>query len=717
MKRIPPKRGMLYYIIKKIRPDIAGKIFLSGEIETIVVGLGRQGVKHAGLMKDFGTTVRAAVAPGKGGSRLHEVIPVYNDVKECLKEHPGIAAASIWHHYSSARDAALELIEAGIPIVILITEGIPQRDVRDILNAAKKKGTFLIGGNTPGVIFPPEGIKIGMLPDVFYPEVTAKDSYGPRGITIISRSGAILYHMSDALSSEGIAQNAVIGAGGDSAGGMTFRDLVPLVSAYKNTDLVVVAGEIGGCQEELLAEDIKKHPEKYPKPIVALISGANAPEGKTMGHAGAIVAHGTDRGTFRSKKRALECAGIPVVNSQQDLIKAVKTKLGGRTYYKTNLYYEDMAKKWEALPGEALWGTYITKVEPDSLVIAGYSLPELIEKASLIETAHILAAGELPSKKTLKELNETAVIAAALPPPGVSWRRGEDISKYLARCLLTDTHTASYAGKEGTAPASVAVFTLGRIAACISKAFNKKGLPIKKLKSIRSFDDILFYAFTGRGKADPDRARMLGAIVTACVDHGVTPPSAQATIIAATTRPAFEVAVAQGVGAITDVHGGAGAKAAEFFLSCIELVKKKGLSRKEAVHTLITEYMGAGRLIEGLGHRIHTRDPRCRSLWKLAGKYSAAGECVEISRIVTDEFRKVRGMDIPINVDGVAGAITADMGLPRDAAKALFVCGRIMGLCAHYFEEITLYPPMRRIDFSKAVYKGSGARKYPRSRR
>ena len=118
-------------------------------------------------------------------------------------------------------------------------------------------------------------------------------------------------------------------------------------------------------------------------------------------------------------------------------------------------------------------------------------------------------------------------------------------------------------------------------------------------------------------------------------------------------------------------------------------------------------------MIEGIGHRIHTKDPRCESLWALAKKYGIAGECVAISRIITHEFEKIRGITIPINVDGVIGAIVSDMGLSEDIAKALFLWGRIAGLSAHYFEEITLHAPMRRIDFSQAVYKGRKLRKFP----
>ena len=350
MKTISSEKGMLFYIIKKIRPRLAERIKETGKIESIVVGLGGQGTRHAGLMKDFGTTITAGIAPGRGGTTILETIPVYNSVRECLKEHPNIAVASIWRHYSTAKNAALEVIESGIPVVVLITEGIPLRDIRDIIVSARKHKTLLIGGNTPGVIFPPEGIKIGMLPDVFYPEEASSDGFGPKGVTIISRSGAILYHMSDALASAGIAQNAVIGVGGDGAIGSTFLDLVPLAMGYENTDLVVIAGEIGGCQEEVLANDIIQHHEKYPKPIVAVLSGAHAPEGKTMGHAGAIVTPGQGYGTFESKKKSLEKAGVKVVNSQYDLIEAVKSKLGGKTYFEIEHYYDKMRTIWESPP-------------------------------------------------------------------------------------------------------------------------------------------------------------------------------------------------------------------------------------------------------------------------------------------------------------------------------------------------------------------------------
>lgn len=712
MQRIPAHKGMLCHLINTARPDLVRKIEQTQQIETIVVGLGRQGTRHAGLMQEFGTTVTAGIASGRGGQRIHETIPVYDTVTDCLEEHPNIAAASIWRHYSTARDATLEVIEAGIPLVVLITEFIPLRDVRDILVAARKHKTILTGGNTPGLIFPPEGIKIGMLPDVFYPEEISPNVFGSKGVTIVSRSGAILYHMSDGLASAGIAQNAVIGVGGDGAIGSTFRKLVPMAMAYENTDIVVVAGEIGGSQEELLAEDIKAHPESYPKPLVALISGAHAPEGKTMGHAGAIVAPGQEYGTFKSKKAALESAGVTVVNSQYDLIKVVKEKLGGKSYFEVPRYYDAMKEKWEEPPKKAAWGTITTKVAPNSLVISGYKLDEIIAHSTLLETAHLLVKTELPSKQVLEAHHKAAVQAALKPAPPVERFEGEDVSKALAKCLLTDKELAAVpqTGKDGAV--NKTVFALGRFARYLARLLGNEAA-LDKATVSEPFANVIYRAVSGETKVDPKRAHMVATMVLASVDHGVTPPSAQASVIAASVRAAYEMAIASGVGAITDVHGGAGAKAAAFFRQCVARSEEEKTDLAKATHAMLTDYMRRGQRIEGLGHRIHTQDPRRDVLWNMAEANGLAGPCVAISKLVGDLFEKVRGMSLPINVDGVIGAIVADMGLPTDLAKALFVYGRVAGLSAHYFEEIASQAPMRRINFAEAVYKGKELRPFP----
>ncbi|MDH4197581.1 MAG: citryl-CoA lyase, partial [Candidatus Aminicenantes bacterium] len=168
-----------------------------------------------------------------------------------------------------------------------------------------------------------------------------------------------------------------------------------------------------------------------------------------------------------------------------------------------------------------------------------------------------------------------------------------------------------------------------------------------------------------------------------------------------------------GVGAITDIHGGAGEKAAVFFLRAADLAAKAKIPLDEAARAVIRAYVKEGKRIEGLGHRIHTDDPRRDVLWRRAEEAGLAGPCVAISRVVTDLVREVRGLSLPINVDGVIGAIVADMGLDPKLAKALFAFGRVMGLSAHYFEEVITQPPMRTINFSEAVYRGVDERPYP----
>jgi succinyl-CoA synthetase alpha subunit len=708
MNSIRADQGLLYHLILQLRPELAAHIKETGEIETIVVGLGREGTRHAGLMQEYGTRVVAGIALGEGGTRIHETIPVYDTVAECLKDHPYVAVASIWRQFSMAKESVIETIEAGIPLVVIITEGIPLRDVREMLVAARRRRTVLIGGNSPGIIFPPERIKIGMLPDVFYPEENAPGKFGPRGVTIISRSGAILYHMSDALASAGIAQNAVIGIGGDAAIGSTFVDLVPLVMNYPYTDLVVIAGEIGGIQEERLGEDIHAHPERYPKPIVALVSGAvsgaHAPEGKTMGHAGAIVSPGQAYGTFESKREALERAGVTVVNSQYDLIEAVKTKLN-KTYFDPERYYQKMRQIWDTKVATPTWGTLITEVKPNNLTVSGYPLQQIIGRKGLLDVANLLIEGEFANPEMLEESRKIALKGALESKPSILRYGDEDISQTLARALICDRTLATFSEKGRPGPRRKTAFALGRVGSYLAAILGTT-TALDGLSQESSFTELMYRTVTGDRVFDSEKGKLIEAMSVASVDHGVTAPSAQVAIISASTRVDYAVSVASGIGAITDIHGGAGMKAALFFSECVSRSRRDGFDLEEATRTILTEYIRAGRRIEGLGHRIHTQDPRRDALWKLSEATGVAAENVAVSKIVSRAFKQVRGIDLPINVDGVIGAIVADMGLNPMIAKALFIWGRVAGLSAHYFEEILSEPEMRPINFAEAVYKG-----------
>lgn len=352
------------------------------------------------------------------------------------------------------------------------------------------------------------------------------------------------------------------------------------------------------------------------------------------------------------------------------------------------------------------WKTGITKVVPNNLIISGYPLRLIIEKKGLLETVHLLVNKEFPDENTVNELRKTAFKALSMPGPNITFGK-EDVSKSIAKCLLLDNVLSQFPDDP---PVKKVAFCIGRVARYIGMILGTENV-LTNVDESKPFSHVLYRIITGKENVNEKHAKMLEAIMVASVDHGVTPPSAQAAIIAASTRANYEVAVANGVSAITDVHGGAGAKAAIFFKECVEKSKKEHIDVSEATKEIIKEYVFKGRRVEGMGHRIHKKDPRRDVLWNLAESAGVANECVNVSKIVGDIFKQVRGMELPINVDGVIGAIVADMGLESSIAKALFIYGRIAGLSAHYFEEITTQPQMRRINFSDAVYKGKEERK------
>ncbi|MHA1990286.1 MAG: citrate/2-methylcitrate synthase [Candidatus Hodarchaeales archaeon] len=714
LKPINLDQGLLFYLINSVRPDIGKNIKESNEINTLLVGLGRQGTRHAQLMTEYGTKITCGVHPGREGTKLLEVIPVYNTATKAVKNHPNIAVASIWRHFSTAKEAAIEVIETGIPIVVLITEGIPLNDVRDILVAARKNNTLLFGGNTPGIIFPPENIKIGMLPDVFHPEEIESGVTGPRGVTILSRSGAILYHLSDALASAGIAQNAVLGIGGDGAIGSRFIDLVPKVMGFESTDLVVIAGEIGGMQEELLAEDIRKNQKKYPKPLIALISGANAPKGKTMGHAGAVIAPDMEYGTFKSKKGALTEAGVTVINHQRDLITEVQKKLSNKAYFKVGDYYDRMRKKWELKPPPQFWGTALTKIEPNIILIRGFNLADLIQKKSLIEVLFLIFTGEFPTAEASKELS-SVIIKAALENT-ISLNKDinneQELSKIVSTCLLNDYTISNIPEESLQQQIRKVAYILGRFIQYFSLIFDTNHILSKSLQD----DDIsklIYRSLIGEEKPDKNRLNLLIAMIIACIDHGVTPPSCQTTLLLSSVRTSLDVALSGGINAITDVHGGAGTKAANLYSKIVSDSKKFNISLEESIYTNIRELTKKGIMIDGLGHRIHTKDPRTLILWDLAEKAGIKGSSIEASKKLSRIFYRTRGLDLPINVDGVLGSIISELKINPIIAKAIFIFGRAIGLSAHYYEEIQTQIPMRRINFELAQYKGPDYREIP----
>ncbi len=286
-------------------------ILLDENSKVIVQGItGRDGSFHAKQMLEYGTKIVAGVTPGKGGQEEHEV-PVFNFVAEA-KEKTQANTAVIYVPAKFAKAAVLEDIEAGINLIICITEGLPVLDMVEIKKAMEGKNIRLIGPNCPGAISPGKS-KVGIMPGHIHKQ-------GPIGV--VSRSGTLTYEVVYSLTCNDIGQSSCIGLGGDPIIGTRFVDVLEMFMKDEETKGIVLVGEIGGEDEQIAAEYIKKN---VTKPVVGFIAGRTAPKGKRMGHAGAIISSGDS--TAEAKREALKAAGVTVVDVPDEIPAIFKEKL------------------------------------------------------------------------------------------------------------------------------------------------------------------------------------------------------------------------------------------------------------------------------------------------------------------------------------------------------------------------------------------------------
>jgi len=287
-------------------------IFADKGTRLLIQGItGRDGSFHARQMLEYGTRVVAGVTPGKGGQTFEGKVPVFNTVAEAVRQS-GANASVIYVPPGGAAGAIFEAADAGLELIVCITEGVPVMDMTRVLPFVRERGARLLGPNCPGLITPGEA-KIGIIPG---------NICLPGRVGLVSRSGTLTYEVVNQLTRHRIGQSTCVGIGGDPLNGTSFIDCLRAFQADPNTDAIVMMGEIGGTDEQNAAQFVK---DQVTKPVVGFIAGQTAPPGRRMGHAGAIISGAA--GTAAEKIAAFEAAGIGVMRRPADVVELLKARL------------------------------------------------------------------------------------------------------------------------------------------------------------------------------------------------------------------------------------------------------------------------------------------------------------------------------------------------------------------------------------------------------
>jgi succinyl-CoA synthetase alpha subunit len=288
-------------------------IFANGNTRLLIQGItGREGSFHARQMLEYGTSVVAGVTPGKGGQTFEGKVPVFNTVADAVRA-TGANTAVIYVPPMGAAAAVIEAADAGLPLVVCITEGIPVLHMSRTMPFVRSRGARLIGPNCPGLITPGSRAKIGIIPG---------NICSPGRVGLVSRSGTLTYEVVNHLTRAGIGQSTCVGIGGDPIIGTNFIDCLEAFQEDPGTDAIVMIGEIGGTDEQNAAAFVK---DRVTKPVVGFIAGQTAPKGRRMGHAGAIISGAS--GTAEEKLAAFEAAGIAIMRRPVDVVDLLRSRL------------------------------------------------------------------------------------------------------------------------------------------------------------------------------------------------------------------------------------------------------------------------------------------------------------------------------------------------------------------------------------------------------
>lgn len=694
-------------------------ILVNRETKIIIQGItGKQGLKIAQEMVDYGTNVVAGVTPGKAGAEV-KGIPVYHTVEDALAEHPDANTSLISVPRNQAKGAAVEAISTGkISLINILTEGIPSQDAAYIVDYAKDYGVRIVGPASVGIIAPAEKVKMGAIggndPGVFY----------PGNIAVFSKSGGMCLSLSlEIFNKLGYGVSIVVGIGGDKIIGTTFKDLLELIRDDPDTRLVILNGEVGGNYEEEAADYIRK--TGFPKRVIARMSGIGGEalfaRGSRMGHAGAIIGEGAV-GSYDSKVNALEAAGVSVARSSEEMITLVEREMPRRgpdleKAIASDIELVSISKaKLEALKTQVRavqTKTGLTQLRNGIPYFRGYALPDLIAQASIAEVVFMALKEEDADADSLSrfeakwdECRRNSVLSQVSLDAALSaYEAGNSLNASVAAGLLEVPEvTIDIESDEESILSAQECSALMNLQQVIDISAHILGHDTAHLEGTR-IEEAFFTALSGRipTEAETEAAR---AIFIACIDHTPATPSSISALASYSGGNSLKTALAAGITAMGDAHAGAGEGTSQILQTHLsaftESIARDGVfhtdgftikSEADLARYIVDKYAGVlgeeKKKIPGYGHRYYSmygEDARSMALLDIARQNGIAGRHVDLA-IEIERVLKEKNNGLCLNVDGMIGALIADMGIRPNAGKVTFIIPRTVGILSELLEQ------------------------------